>query len=158
MKRRFWILILTFLVGLVLGMAPGVYIGLDSRIRENNPASHKASQGTASKYDFQNRTPQETLNNFIAGLDSGDLDLIMTFIDPAYEARLNYRDQLTKVLKSQDEKIFLIEKFRRMTPFESDITHDGDYKFILRDKDGKVENIVDMELNKETGKWLIQDF
>jgi hypothetical protein len=140
MKRRFWILILTFLVGLVLGMAPGVYIGLDSRIRENNPASHKASQGTASKYD------------------SGDLDLIMTFIDPAYEARLNYRDQLTKVLKSQDEKIFLIEKFRRMTPFESDITHDGDYKFILRDKDGKVENIVDMELNKETGKWLIQDF
>lgn len=151
MKRYFWVLVGIFAVGLVLGIAPGV-LGRWGQI----PSLRSGM--TDSKYNFQNRTPQETLNNFITALETGNLDLVISFIDPTYEARLNYRASLGKVLKSKDETIFLIEKFRRMVPFESDITHEGDYKFVLKNKDGKVENIVDMELNKETGKWLIQDF
>ena len=150
MKRSFWILILIFLVGLVLGLAPGFISGLDSRFLGNDKV--------AKNYDFQNRTPQETLNNFIIALEMGNLDLVISFIDPTYEARLNYRASLGKVLKSKDETIFLIEKFRRMVPFEEDIAYPGDYKFVLRNKDGKAEVVMVMQLNKETGKWLIQSF
>ena len=154
MKRYFWVLVGIFAVGLLIGIAPGV-LGQIPSLRSGMTG---LSGGTAKKYDFQNRTPQETLNNFITALETSNLDLVISFIDPTYEARLNYRAALGKVLKSKDETIFLIEKFRRMVPFEENISYPGDYKFVLRNKDGKVESIMDIELNKETEKWVIQDF
>lgn len=150
MKRYFWVLVGIFALGLILGIAPGVLGRL-------NLLSFLPPQ-ESNQYNFQNRTPQETLNNFIIALETGNLDLVISFIDPTYEARLNYRASLGKVLKSKDETIFLIEKFRRMVPFEENVAYPGDYKFAIRDEDGKLQGEVDMHLNKETGKWLIQDF
>ena len=140
------------LVGAAVAVAVGgIYV--INRGDMNDPV--KRYQAAMAADAAGGKTPAETLRMFVAALRAHDVARAASyFILDDNLSRAQWVDYFTELKRKNvlDRMADDIEKNARPgTP-----AYEGDYGFILRNKDGSIGLEIDMELNPLSGVWKLQ--
>lgn len=106
---------------------------------------------------FGGKTPQETLDMFVAALRAGDTELASKYFvlkDGKEDSRLEWK----KVMDDQKNQGGLEEIIRVVSEsnFDENSSSGETAWFVLKNKDGLVEYSIILKLNKESGIWKIE--
>lgn len=145
----------------IIAVAVGGYLIWDNFFKYDINEVYKKAEAdyvaamTADTYG--GKTPQETLDLFVAALHSGDVELASKYFLIREEVP---REEWVKYLSSVKEKGLL-------TKMADDIVRDAkpfgnppqnEFYFGLFDNDGTVVIPIDMRFNKYSGIWKIESF
>ncbi len=104
---------------------------------------------------YGGKTPEETLKMFVEALKKEDVELASKYFllddNGSREKWVVFLDDL----KQRQVMIKLSEDINSKAEPENGL-YEGDYKFLLRNKDKTVGLQIDMELNKYSGVWKIE--
>lgn len=157
--------LIRFLI-MVLVVAGGYFIwdrylssaGRERRFAEeqmrNYEAKEKAYIAAMTVDTYGGKTPQETLDLFVAALEKGDVELASKFF--LLDENLS-RDKWIDYLKGvKDKNLLLImaTDFQTATFYKS--LNDKSQQFVIYNKDRSDSLIIDMRLNKYTQVWKIE--
>ncbi|MDI6733933.1 MAG: hypothetical protein QMD50_00360 [Patescibacteria group bacterium] len=112
---------------------------------------------------YGGKTPQETLDLFIAALKKDDLELASEYF--LLETNLEDKNYLTKNkalaalldFKKQNKIQYIIDLLSRAVPASTSSLYEGDYNFVAYDGKMLVSEI-NLEFNKYSQVWKIQSF
>lgn len=103
------------------------------------------------------KTPQATLDLFVAALKKEDVALASTYFMLDDNGS---RERWVKRLGDIQQKGLLVvmanDIEKRLKPDSKNIISETDFKFVLLKDDGSVGASIDMELNKYSGVWKIE--
>lgn len=109
---------------------------------------------------YGGKTPQETLDLFVAALKKGDIDLAAKYFqletnenDPNYLTRKKWEDVLKKT-KEEGKLPEIIALLERAQPAGSSV--EGGFGFEIRNIDGSLAADINMQLNKYSNVWKIE--
>jgi len=112
---------------------------------------------------YGGKTPQETLDLFIAALRAGDVDLASKYF--ALNTNSQSPDYLKQdpkwvagLIQAKEERQLekIINLLEVAEPALEDITRDDDYAFRILNNSGESEGYVDMKLNTYSNVWKIE--
>lgn len=106
---------------------------------------------------YGGKTPQETLDLFVAALKKEDIDLAGKYFLLDENLSREYGLIRLEDIRSKNllgKMVNDIEK--RAKPDINNIIDENDYKFILRADNGKVGARINMQFNKYSGVWKIE--
>jgi len=103
------------------------------------------------------KNPEETLKLFITALKAGDMKLASLFfiLNDLGERETKF---ITALKRVQAEGLLteMISKLEGAEPNPQDAIGPGDFKYVIRGGDGRVEATVNLEFNKFSGVWKIE--
>lgn len=150
---------LVFYLGIFLGILVlvfGIYYGVSWY---RNPERQYAKQEKIVEDAYRNdtyggKTPQETLDLFVAALKQGDVDLASKYfaLDDNL-SRKKWEDLLNEVRK-QDALAQMANDLAKYN--ESKKSIDNYYLFLYRDSDGKIGLQLTMIFDLYSGVWKIE--
>jgi hypothetical protein len=168
-KKKIWVVVSAAIVlVLIIG---GIfvwenYLGADAQrrrqLRENYDkaeASMNAFEKAMREDTYGGKTPQETLDMFIDALKKGDTELASKYFmldtntqSPDYLTRRQWEEGLMNVQK--DGKIYgIISNLENIKPQKSNTNYEAGFESL--NKEGIVEILVEMNLNKYSQIWKI---
>ena len=104
---------------------------------------------------YGGKTPQETLDLFVAALEKGDIELASKYF---FLKENGERDEKWKeaLIKTKAERGFdaTIDLFKRAKPDVS--LWEGDFRFKIFGESGETEAMINLELNKYSNVWKIE--
>ena len=111
---------------------------------------------------YGGKTPQETLDLFVAALKKGDLDLASKyFILETHENDQNYLTwNAFRIILGEAQKDGRLERLLAfISNAEPDLisrSGEDDFKFFVRDLSGKLQNYINMRFNKYSMVWKVE--
>lgn len=105
---------------------------------------------------YGGKTPQETLDLFVAALRAGDVELASKYF--ALDDNLGRGDWYANLVKAKNEDRFsqIIAVLERATPDLENRTSENDFKFVVYKKNSELEADINMELSPLTKVWKIE--
>ncbi len=106
---------------------------------------------------YGGKTPQETLDLFIAALDKGDVSLAAKYF--MLDDKLS-REKWVKSLNELKNKGLLDDMAKDLKGAKPDLNEridENDYKLAVKDKYGNVLNLISIRLNTYSQVWKIED-
>jgi len=158
----------------ILVVVVGVIAALYSYWRENSvwraareeQKKYAAAEAFMSRYDaamkadtWGGKTPEETLQLFVAALEKGDIDLAAKYFmletnenDPDYLTRRKWEEGLKTVqYKGNISNVLaVIKSMKRTSVSERGAT------FEVLNEDGAVEHLLEISRNSYSGVWKIE--
>ena len=111
---------------------------------------------------YGGKTPQETLDLFVAALKKEDVDLASKYFllinDSSSSDYLTWNKYKLELQKAKDAGRIanMVNILSRAVPDLKNIFSESDYKFSVYDSTDKLEAYINMELNKYSGVWKIE--
>lgn len=111
---------------------------------------------------YGGKTPQGTLDLFVAALKKEDIELASKYFllddDSSSSDYLTWNKYKLELQKAQNERRItnIINILSRVVPDSENIFGESDYKFSVYNSGGKLEAYINMELNKYSGVWKIE--
>lgn len=104
---------------------------------------------------YGGKTPQETLDMFVAALRAGDIDLASKYF--MIDENLS-REKWVDFLSGVQNKGLLAQMAEDITRLAQPTigNNDDDFAFEILNEDGIVSVAIDMQLNKYSGIWKIE--
>ncbi len=141
-----------------------IFFSADARRDFEARKNYEQAMRTINAYEdamrndiYGGKTPQETLNLFIATLEKDDIELASKYFilredgspDPQWLEGL-------KKAKEENKILGVIEKLKRAEPYEKDITYEMDYKFAVFNQKKEIDIYIDLGFDKYSGVWKIE--
>lgn len=107
---------------------------------------------------YGGKTPQETLDLFVAALKKEDVDLASKYFLLDEVLSKNYGIERLNDIKNRGLLFKMIADIeQRARPDLKNIIGEDDYKFVLYSDNGKVGARINMQFNKYSGVWKIEN-
>ena len=106
---------------------------------------------------YGGKTPQETLDLFVAALRAGDVDLASKYF--LLDEGLSQKSHLELLKEIENDGLLsaMIKDIElRAKPDTINIINDNDFKFVLYDDFGKVGARINMQFNRYSKIWKIE--
>ena len=157
------IMVLMVIVGLIASYVLQNYFSPEARENQRLEEQYRKYQEFETGYKqamandtYGGKTPQETLDLFVAALEQGDLELASRYF---VLNSIGQRDEkwLSALEKTRQEgKLNLVASLlKKATPDIGTITGDEDFKFKVYE-DGKLQAYINMQLNTYSNVWKIE--
>ena len=106
---------------------------------------------------YGGKTPQETLDLFVAALRSDDVELASKyFLLDENLSRVEWLNHINKLKENNLVALMANDIEKRSQPDLKNILDENDFKFVLYKNDGKVGARIDMRFNKYSNVWKIE--
>ncbi len=128
------------------------YFFIGSQAADDPIARYKAAM---AKDMMGGTTPQETLDMFVAALRTGDVEKAAGYF--MFDDNLSRAKWVTGLAGLKEKGLLgkmaddIEQNARPGTP-----AYEGDYGFVLYNKDGGIGAEIDMEFNAQSGVWKLQ--
>ncbi len=172
-EKRYWKFALGFL-GIIVIVGSGFfvwerYLSPQAKINRETQKNYEKYLAWEKNYEkamtedtYGGKTPEETLKMFIETLKNEDIELASKYFqletdtqDPDYLTRKKIVSALENY-RTQNKLNEFIDILSKLEPSKSNQSlEDGDYGFVLYDRNGNVEVSLLMVLNKQSDVWKI---
>ena len=105
---------------------------------------------------YGGKTPQETLDMFVAALRAGDVELASKYF--ALDDNLSREKWYEALIKAKEENRFaeMIDFIEKAVPDPNGPLYKNDFGFVIYMDDGSIGTDINMELNPLTKVWKIE--
>ena len=106
--------------------------------------------------EYGGKTPEETLNLLIVALEVGDVGLASKYFAPDDTGSSKMWEDGWRQAKEEGRLPEIIGQLKQMQPNPNNLTHAGDFKYVIRDESGAITAEINFELDPETKVWKVE--